>query len=302
MQNENRYLNFPICLLAKTITEPDTAMNAIVNYCIMNHAEHCKEPLVDALVQLAYVSQRKKENPPSELTRTAANLDKVMAVDEYFSGVGAMDMDYAREAVQDVAESLDEADADACVRWHAQRRSASFHGYTVNRWEQWRKGIRQTQAEVAKHEAQHGPLVWCSVPLDYATEAITKPKELPLVRMVAAVRSIIGRKSYAGTTKAMLAARCIGAKSPAVAESMAGASDALRIEYERMQSRKRFDRIIDAGADRGFYQKIGSEKRRRIFLSTEARSLDELTTMILNAERTAMRSKAEADARRRLDA
>jgi hypothetical protein len=300
--DDRRFVNFPLCLLSETITEPGAAMNVVMNYAISSHADHCREPLANALVQLAYVTQRNKEAIPSELKRPAAELSEVTAVDEYFSGVGAMDMDYAQETVQDVAESLDESSADAVIQWHAERRSASFHGYTIHRWEAWRLGVKRTRAEIQKHESAFGPSAWCSVPILYFKEVVKNPKELPLARMVAAARSLVGRKSYTGTTKAMLAARCIGAKSPAVASAMAGASDALRIEYERMQSRKRFDRLLNVGAEREFYQKIGSEKRRRIFLSTEARSLPELTTMILNAERNAQRSKAEADARRRLDA
>ena len=108
-------------------------------------------------------------------------------------------------------------------------------------------------------------------------------KDLPVFRAVAALRSIIGRHRFTGTTKAMISARMIGAKSKAVADHLCDKGDAIQEEFERLQRRRQFDNLLTDVACRGFVVKVGMA--RRIYLSTEAESPAHLAEMVNKSKR-----------------
>jgi hypothetical protein len=164
---------------------------------------------------------------------------------------------------------LSGTEAEALVFWIALRDSASFFGRMILDSEGVVADAREAQAEIENHASEFGPLVSASCPASYFFETADNaadPEAMRLFRMVCAVRSLVGAKKVTGTTKAMLAARCIGAKSPAVAEALASMSEPVREELDALRSRKRFDRILAEGAIRNFYGKLGHG--RRVYLST----------------------------------
>jgi len=58
--SDKKFLNFPLCLLAQTITDPRQGMNAISNTSISTFARHCRRAWQASLVQAAYVATRRR--------------------------------------------------------------------------------------------------------------------------------------------------------------------------------------------------------------------------------------------------
>jgi len=290
-------------MLADTITTPDAALSEIACFAIVEYAKHCRpDDPTEALIQAAYVkSQRPGELLPVAVERVMCreDIDELAAtVPEYFGGTGdgSAFIDNATESINMDGITLDADEAESLLRWVSVCRSASYFNRVVNNHEGIERSHARTWKRCKKHASQFGPMVWCSVPADFAFEVIDGKKDLAMFRAVAACRSIIGRHRYTGTTKAMIRCRMIGAKSQAAADALCKTSDTIRDEFDRLGRRRQFDNLLTDAACRGFITKVGMA--RRIYLSTTATSPDELAKMVVEAKRRRRYLEAEKQARR----
>jgi hypothetical protein len=303
---DKRFLNFPLIMLTKTITEPEKGLHEIICYAIGNYAEKCRpDDPAEALVQAMYVaSQRPSEHLPDAVRDILAREDVdsvVEALPENFVGADGSGADFiagCHEMIEDADIQLDSHEAENLIGWLSWRRAAEYFNRTINNYSGCQNQHDQAAVEIAEHEAQFPPLVWCSVPADYAFEVMEHGRGLDLFRCVAACRSIIGRHRFTGTTKTMIRYRMIGAKSKAAASELLQV-EAIRKEYDRLSTRYQFDKTLDSidRERRGFITKIGVA--RRIWLSTKARSHKELAGWI-NEHRHRNNKAAEAEARKLL--
>jgi len=302
--DDRRYINFPLCLLSETITATEAhGMNKLASYVIADYARHCRPDSAGAVVQLAY-AVRGRETLPKGLQRVAgrqAFRECVESLDDCWGGSGDQFEETAKDVFGDPAEMFTDELADI-VHWCSIRRAAHFFGRTVNNYDGLTDTAGRLQKAVDQHERDHGAICITSIPLDFFNECQNQASNLDslrLLRMVCAVRSLVGKKRFTGTTKDMLRARMIGAKSPAVASKMAADSEPMKDESQAMESRFRFDRILTEGGIRKFYVSMGAG--RRVYLSTSATGHHDLAGMIGKkpALQAAYRKQA-ADARSKL--
>ncbi len=302
--DERRFVNFPLCLLSETIREPGAGMNRLASKVIADYAQHCRPDAAAAVVQLAY-AVRGKETLPQGLQRVAGRqsfVECVESLDDCWGGSGDEFAETAKDVFGDPAEMFSEDELSDIVNWCSLRRSASFFGRRINNFDGLQATAQAVQKTVDQHESDHGAICMTSIPVDFFNECQNQANNIEsmrLFRMVCAVRSLVGKKRFTGTTKDMLRARSIGGKSPAVATAMIGDSEPMRDESQAMESRFRFDRILTEGGIRKFYVSMGAG--RRVYLSTIAKDHHDLAGMIGKkpALQAAYRKQA-ADARSKL--
>ncbi len=281
---QQAYLNFPLVMLKKTIHHPEAGMSDIGAYGIRLYAQHCRRNPDSALAQLAYISTRR---PDEALPRDVETLSRRQDVAAFIDGTsdawldpagfeqGALDM------LKDSPVELDADDSEALSHWLALRDAAAYFGRRIINYTTLEKQVKTIQKEVDTHASQTGAPVTGRVPAQYFFETAQTFSDLEAMRMfrcVVAVRSIVGHKRFTGTTKDMLRARMIGAKSPSVATALADYEPAVKAELAAMQSRKRFDRILTEAAVRGFLVKVGMG--RRVYLSLTAKNPEELASWV----------------------
>jgi hypothetical protein len=174
-----------------------------------------------------------------------------------------------------------ETEKEAVISWLALRDAAHYFNRIIPNFPAFTRTNEAINKEVANHKYAHGALVCVGVPAELVFETIDQAGNvdtLRLFRMVCAVRSIIGNKTTAGTTKDFIRARMIGAKTPAIAAKLLMANKEIRSEHKLMKSRKRIDRILMEGAIRKFYGKLGTG--RRVHLSLEIKEPAQLKATI----------------------
>jgi len=137
--------------------------------------------------------------------------------------------------------------------------------------------------------------IYTSVRKDMVSDAYQGLMSVDLFRLNASIKSIIGRRNFNATTKNVIVMRMIGAKSNAVLQEMLR-EEAVRLEYNNLMVRYRFDKLIDKWLYAGFGSKIGV--KRKLFVSTKY-STDELRDAIITriTKRVDVKN-AEAQARR----
>jgi hypothetical protein len=285
MSDKSRFLNFPIVMLAKTIAEPKAGLNAIADYSIATFSAHCARDFESAFAQLAYVARAKIGSMPAAVRAFLDRqdvADLVEAIHETAWGTEnytAAAADLLHDLLPENA--ISEQERQAVISFIALHDAAAFFGRGVADYDGLALSAQRSRQAVQDHEAAHGKSVFASVPAAYFFETFdgnpTKD-DLRVFRCVAAVRSLNGKKNFVGVTKAMIAARMCGGKSPAVAASLAQGTPELKAELDALQSRKRIDRVLTLGAVRGFYGKVGLG--RRVYVSTSAKDPDVLADMV----------------------
>lgn len=284
--SKNRFVNFPLFMIAQTHTTPEQGMRAIANYVIVEFARSCERDYKTAFIQACYQSKRHPElDFPQDVAAIMADPDVAEVAEavcgEGWSSDGTGLGEGAMEIIDPVTAGMDADEQEALVKWCALRDAAHFFNHTIHNFDGLIERSKRIKAEIDKHAQAHGPLVSASCPADYFNETVSKTADVEAMRMfrtVCAVRSLIGSKRFCGTTKDMLRARMIGAKSPAVATTISSQSKAVKTEQDALASRKRFDRILTDGAVRGFYGKYG--KGRRVYLSLVVRDPAPLAAMV----------------------
>lgn len=127
--------------------------------------------------------------------------------------------------------------------------------------------------ELAQSNAKYFPKghqVPTSLPLDMLLEHQDKnTREMVLLAMYAAIRSIVGRKPVAATTRLFLFARMVGARNAAELEAMTHdpkLNECIE-EWEPTKHRRKFASLLDDLRGRHLINYWGDIKTRRIYVS-----------------------------------
>lgn len=284
---DKRFINFPIFMLSETYTDPQEGMRNILYLALVEYSRHCRRDYISALAQAIYTTKRQPEVAlPSRVVRILRRKDVAdfadFAITECWVGHGTGFVDTVSAEIRRGEDfTLSAEEKETLVDWLALRDAASYFGRRVLKYGEILASAGDSQNRIAQHANLFGTLAPASIPASFFFETLSNFKDeeaIRLFRCVCAVRSMIGQKRFVGTTKDMLRARMIGAKTHAIAEAMAAQSEPLRAELEALGSRKRFDRILTEGAVRKFYGKFGTG--RRIYLSLTAKDPDTLATMV----------------------
>jgi hypothetical protein len=274
MSDKARFLNFPLGLIAETIPDPAGGLNVIASYAFAAYAERYGRDFPAAFAQVAYLARSKGATMPAAVKALLARralAELVEAVSQEAWGPGADEYQQnAADMVRDYPPETTDRERQAVVSFVALRDAAHFFGRKITDYDAVMQSAARSRQAVSEHETRHGKDATASVPAGYLFEMLDSQPTLDdmrILRVVAAVRSLVGAKTVCGSTKAMIAARMIGAKSPVVAADMAAKSPAIAAELAALSSRKRFDRIFTTAAARGFFGKCGMG--RRVYLSVE---------------------------------
>lgn len=296
-----RFLNFPLCLLMKTITDHQTGFNEITAHALRGFSQSFASQASPkaALIQACYVATRQKDKPlPNAIRRILEREDISAFSDSLFEST--LEGEFTQttlESLNDYGIELSESESEALEDWHTMCGAASYFGREIQDFYSIEKQANTAQRTADEHARQSGGLAYCSIGADYYFETRNSYtlETGRRFRMICAVRSLIGSKPWTGTTKDMVRARMIGAKSPVIAEQLTRTNKALKEELEALQSRKRFDRLMDEVASRGFFGKFG--KGRRLYLSTEIKDPVKLAAYVAKSFRKKAYQLREKQAR-----
>ena len=300
-QSDKRFLNFPLSMLADTVSNPKDGMSKILRYAIVEYSPRCRRTWEQAFAKMVYCKYRKKSVCFSAKINKLIRRDDVKEfLEGEYEGGNIVDDCFAPpnddgfegkliEAFNDSGVEFDNEEQAAIIDCMAVIDAEDYLGFTGGDIDTVHEGARKARLEIEAFQREHGHDASASIPVKYFQDTwniVFKPDneqttitEMRLFRMVAAVRSLIGEKTMTGTTKDMLRARCIGGKSPKVASAIVKKSPDLIKESTELESRWKFDKVLNEGGTRGFYTNVGMY--RRIFLSTENSAVEKMVEAIV---------------------
>ncbi len=212
--------------------------------------------------QIAYYYARHRECLP---TAIADELDQIEGIEGIFEE-GKIDEDLAHDLIMSVRDNADFA--DLCRSWYrfyvAWSGEAKF-GLIYD-------GDKFGYLSTLRPLFPEGNGVPCSLPLQMLLEAqgYQESKDIALLAMYSAIRSIVGRKELATTTKAFIHARMFGAKNVQELAEMCRKDKTLKRcaeEWQPDKHRKLFDNMLKALRRRHLLNVKGDKARRCLFVS-----------------------------------
>lgn len=244
-------------------------VNVILYYAVLREAEKIKVSETDALRQIAYMYSRHPDYLPNNITE---NLDNELGEDIQGSVEDSFDLDAAIDILTEYCQN-DSDFRELCVDWY--KFYLAFTGDTKfglefnNDKYGWCKYFQRQGFFTVP-----GNVVPASVPkkmlLDWQHK--DSPTNIAIFAMYSAIRSIVGRKEVAATTRDFIYARMFGGKNVADLNKMIEDDEQLRdsaADWNPTTHRKKFTKVLDILRAKRLINYYGYGRRTYVSLSSD---------------------------------
>ena len=265
---EHRYLQFPLCLLKETYTDPVAGINLMIGYGIINYAIKQTYALRDVARQLVYDWYRDRDNMSIKTVRIISKaIDREEFIeDEDYNGFSGDtfepddNIDQVLELFNDNTDMRDRAIFDYQMHTACQLLNIDKHS-TGNTFALYSEANKIKE----DFEAEHGPdaMPYCKVSLLFDFRG--NPAEIDLLRAFIGCSSLIGQREFTGTHKTVILSRMIGAKSNKALDKLLDITTTATYNY--YSNRRHFDRLMDRLADHHFIMTLTRKDRGIIYIS-----------------------------------
>lgn len=277
-------VNYSLVLNSFLWTRPD-AVNIILFYAIDREAKKIKVSEFDALSEIVFFYARHRDYLPTAIVE---ELDKIEgfsdAAGDTFAGT-----EYCPESAIYLLTTYCSENpefSDLCKKWYR-----FFLAFTGNA-----KFNLIFDSDKYSYLLEYRPLfppsngVPASLPLQMLIEAQGKSeaKDIALLAMYSAIRSIVGRKELATTTKAFIHARMLGAKNTQELSELCRKDKTLRQQAEAWRPdkhRKLFNNMLRVLRKKNLISYYGDSARRCMYVSTTLLDAKDFAYGIVEARR-----------------
>ena len=222
-KRDDKYIQFPLCLLRQTYSNPETAFDLIVNFGIVHYAMSFEYNMVDVGRQLMYAYYRNKEMIQSSLYKTINKyaLDGLLTTDEDYNGFSGSEFDPLAVSVEllGLFQSDSEFKEAAILRYQIQQAiSGKFLCVELGDINSTIRNYNEGLEYKKKFEQQFGSDCMPGVKVKQLFECRDSGKDLDLFRAYIGIKSMIGNRNFISSNKPAILSRMIGCKSKAAFE------------------------------------------------------------------------------------
>ena len=250
MENEYRYIHFPLFLIKNLFSEKDlnNTVSDIIDVGIYNYSKQFDIDNLSAYSHVIYCYYRGglTDKLQSNLQYMYDNGD--LTLDDDFNGFksdGSTFEPYELDELVQIA-LMNNILRDLCIEFYKMHLALKSLKLTGN----IQSILSASKAVLGLqhiHEAQYGREPSVMLKTDLVFDYYKKSKssgDIILFVAYAAIKSIIGKKEFAGTTKKMIVSRMIGAKSDKVLQDFLK-DKTLKTIFDKYSKRYWFDKLIN---------------------------------------------------------
>jgi hypothetical protein len=266
---DDRYIQFPLCLLQSTYENPVKGLNLILCFGIVNYAKKFDYTITEVGRQLMYAYYRKLDSIQADLYKMMQNYidNEELTIDEEYYGFGAKGIFDPLEGCEllSLFESNDEFKQAAIIRYQITQAADSLNikiSTIDNVINNYQEGLNIKNSFEQKFSADS----WASVKPDQLFEFRDSIQDLDLFRAFIGIKSIIGRRNFISTNKPAILSRMIGCKSKAVFEQFSKDKNLLPT-VQMYSKRYHMDKLLFTLAKRGFIMYLSKPKVSVIYVS-----------------------------------
>lgn len=284
---EYGYLQFPLCLLKETYSNPELGLNLIIDYGIVNYASKLSYDLQDVAKQVCYYYYRKYDVLQASIKNKIAQAeeDSKFSRDDDYNGFSGDTF----QPDDNISEILSLFDEDSqfkkdCILYYQLHVASSTNHLNVSIMSNDNTIKRHKIASKIKKdfESKYGPdaMPMCKVHMlfDFRDK---QQKDIILFQAYIGIRSIIGMNYYMPTHKIVILCRMLGCKTNIALQAFLKENESARDIYKKYSGRKRMDNLLYKLAERGFITMVSKKHESRIYVSVKYQNPVELAEAIL---------------------
>lgn len=293
-ERKDRYIQFPLCLLMETYKDPGAGFNLIVRFGIVNYAKSFKYSIEEVGKQLMYCYYREKNILPDSLLKQMQRYidsDKLTIDEDYygFTSGSFEPLDYTTELLglfESDQEFKESAILTYQIRQAVSKKNLNISIGNINSViSDYERGNRIRQ----EFESKFGADVMPGIKSKMLFEFRDSDKDLDLFRAFVAIKSIIGRNTFATTNKPAILSRMIGCKSKAAFEyyttDKKNRNKAILPTVEKYGKKYHMDKLLIQLMERKFIMCLSKKEVSVMYVSAYMEP-KELSKIIIEAKTT----------------
>jgi len=296
---EFRYVQFPLCLLMQTFTDPSAGLTMIEDYAIVNFAKKFSYDTNEVARQLMYCYYREKDKMPESLLETMEDYinDDELTIDEDYNGFNGSEfnpLEYTTELI-DLFEKDQDFKEDAILLYQIRQAiNSNCLRITIGSMTSLIKGYEIGSKIKRDFEAQFGPDAIVSVKITQLFEFRKSGKDLDLFRAFLGIKSLIGMKDYVEGNKPIVLSRMIGCKSKEAFEHYTTKknckSPKIMETVDKYSKRYHMDNLLLELRKKKFIMCVSKEQHRKMYFSSFMEP-DELVKRVHATKANSMEAK-----------
>lgn len=265
MENDVRYLQFPLCLLQEMPKKPKETIEKMIGYGVYYYAKSVKFTMHEVIRQLLYDYARDQHLLNCDLIDFMNTIieDNILCYDDtcLFNGAEFI----PGETGEELEKILEDYPVQKQLAIESLQNHKSVYFLRLNNIDRTHR-IKQVEKLKEKHESMHGKQPMPSLNTSMLFSFRDNPQNIELLMAFIAIKSLIGQHNFTATNKDIIVCRMIGAKSKDALE-YALKDKNLKEIYSKYINRYWFEKLISELLTKNFISsKIGF--KRKIFLST----------------------------------
>ncbi|MDP3643136.1 MAG: hypothetical protein Q8S54_08095 [Bacteroidota bacterium] len=279
-KREDRYIQFPLCLLMQTYQNPANGLNLITGFGIVNYAMKFKYDIVEVGRQLMYAYYRETDNMQRDLKKA---IDKYgasgqLTIDEDYNGFSGLKHGTtfnpleASEELLGLFESDEKFKEDAILLYQIRQATGEkFLNLKVYSIDSTIAQYKKALALKTNFEQKFGADVMPSIKPLQLIEFRDSGAELDVFRAYIGIKSLIGRNTFATANKPVILSRMIGCKSKAAFEHYTtdryNKDKTLLPTVDKYSKKYHIDKLLLTLAQRKYIMFLSKAKVSVIYLS-----------------------------------
>lgn len=283
-KRDDRYIQFPLCLIQKTYEDPKQALNIILDFGIVNYARKFDYDIHEVARQLMYAYFRKSELQ-KELKNSIQEYinNGSLTYDPDYEGFDYNTFDPADSILEliEIFETNRKFKRDAILYYQIKQAESflNIKDYSIDRTiENYLKGLKYKN----EFEEIFSVDCWPSVKVTQLIDFRDSGKDLDIFRAFVGIKSMIGRNTFITTNHPAILSRMIGCKNKAAFEyyttNRYNKNKNLLPTVEKYSKRYHREKLLKILAERKFIMYLSKQNVSVIYLSSymEPEELGEL--------------------------
>lgn len=270
-RKKDRYVQFPLCLIKETYSDPIKGLVLMIAYGITHFALKQEYNMQEVVRQLFYDYYRNSSRMQQDLFKRFEALEdgaNLIFDDNACFGRGDMFDPADTKEVEYIIKQFD-ADPqfkDMAVLNYQLHQAMDFLGAEPHSFDSLIRDFKEAEAIRKAFEVRYGPDAMPTCKLSQLYSFRDDPRDIDLLRAYIGCRSIIGKKTFATTHKGLIVQRMLGAKTVEVLKDFLE-EDTIPT-YEKYSKRYPFSRLRDKLCQRQFMMIISKPHGRNLYIST----------------------------------
>lgn len=298
-KRDDRYIQFPLCLLQGTYQDPKKSLNMMSSYGIVKYAKTFSYDLSEVARQLMYAFYRKKNMIQNDLYKEfCCFIDNgSLTTDEDYNGFAGPSF-YPDDSIQELLKifGFNKDFEEAAILRYQISQAASFLNIDIKDIDATLRNYTNGFILKEQFERSYGLDCFPSIKPSQIFEFRDSGKDLDLLQAYIGIKSLIGQHNYVSTHKTVILSRMLGCKSNDSLKAFLNSNKTAKEVYEKYSGRKRMDNLLYKLIERGFIMMLSKKHESRIYVSAKIKTPAELAEAILKSRKQTDLKKQLAEA------